>query len=580
MEFKNEYPLDYVRLDDPQENQKSQSKRRSRPLSSAEQQAVLQSQTYFWGASWTLELLSSLTSIVFLAAILVVLYMYNGKPMPDWSYGITLNSLVSVLSTVMKATMVLIVTESLSQLKWSWFSKGNKLSDLALLDAASRGPAGAFVALFRFVPRHLVTFGCLVLVIGAAIDPFIQQVMGIQERTMHAPGEASIQVCNSSLYTDYGKGAGPGENKVPLSTIGAIYSGIFQKESTSDKNVLMECPTGNCTFPPYQSLGFCSRCANITDSLTLTKHALSVPSMYTYSYQLSNGFSFNTALNMNYLLNSTAYYPLVSLDTTDLAVILNFTAITSSGYGVPPDASATECALYYCVKTYRGRVSGGLFTETVTSAAGTSNYSLSTSGKNIAITPDTCYVNGTRQINTNSAGCTYNVNWLSSLAMSNSVSPLLNGTGSLFVSNRPDWSSDTIEALYGTYGNYTEIKAVFNSLASSLSIHARSKVCDSTKSGVAWTTHPFVHVRWLWMIFPVVLVILSLLFLILTMIHTRRQHIWKSSPLVLLFSDLRVDSSESLKLDPTLKGMETTSRKLDVWLETSADGPRLKAVRS
>lgn len=145
--YKDEYPLSYVRLDDdlPQ-------KRKSRPLSSAEQQAVLES-TIFWGSSWTLEFISCLMSVIFLAAIIVVLYMYDGKPMPDWPYGITLNALVSVLSTVMKAAMVFIITEALSQLKWSWFSKGNKLSDLALLDAASRGPAGAFIALFRFVPR-------------------------------------------------------------------------------------------------------------------------------------------------------------------------------------------------------------------------------------------------------------------------------------------------------------------------------------------------------------------------------------------------------------------------------------------
>jgi hypothetical protein len=148
-QFKNEYPLTYVRLDDPPVTQTG----KTRPLSTAEQKAVLQSQSFFWGSSWTLEILSCLTSVVFLVAIIVVLYEYDGKPMPDWPYGITLNALVSVLSTAMKASMVFIVCEGLSQLKWSWFSSGNKLSDLALLDAASRGPAGAIIALLRFVPR-------------------------------------------------------------------------------------------------------------------------------------------------------------------------------------------------------------------------------------------------------------------------------------------------------------------------------------------------------------------------------------------------------------------------------------------
>ena len=141
--------LSYIPLDD----QPEPSAKRPRPLSSTEQ-VLLQSQTTgFWGASWTLEILGCLTSIGFLVAIIVVLRCYDGHPMPDWPYGITLNALISVLSTVMKATMTFVLTESLAQLKWSWFNAGNRLSDLALLDAASRGAMGAFVVLFRFIPR-------------------------------------------------------------------------------------------------------------------------------------------------------------------------------------------------------------------------------------------------------------------------------------------------------------------------------------------------------------------------------------------------------------------------------------------
>jgi len=142
--------LSYVRLDDtPEPSQQA----RQRPLSSAEQ-VFLQSQTQsFWGASWPLEILGCVTSFAFLVAIIVVLFYYDGRPMPQWPYGITLNALVSVLCTVMKATMAFILAESLAQLKWSWFRDGNKLSDLAVLDAASRGFIGAFVALFQFLPR-------------------------------------------------------------------------------------------------------------------------------------------------------------------------------------------------------------------------------------------------------------------------------------------------------------------------------------------------------------------------------------------------------------------------------------------
>ncbi|KAL5359479.1 hypothetical protein BJX96DRAFT_164468 [Aspergillus floccosus] len=572
------YRLSYVRLDD---TPAASEPRRQRPLSSAEQ-VLLQSQTRdFWGISWTLEILGCLTSIVFLVAIIAVLFYYDGRPMPQWPYGITLNALVSVLSTVMKATMAFILTESLAQLKWSWFRDGNRLSDLPLLDAASRGVMGAFVVLFRFLPRHLVTFGCLILVIAAATDPFVQQVIGIGMRSVHAPGHSSIQVCNASMYTDYGEGAGPGMNKVPLGTAGAIYSGIYQTQSPNSNAVLANCPTGNCTFAPYQSLGFCSRCNNITDSLRLSKKPQG-PRLTEYNYALPNGFSFTTAENMVYLMNATTGLDFVDLDAADLPLILNFTAISSAGYGTTA-ISATECALYFCIQTYEAVVRQGEFSETrkaVFTASNTSSSSMAVT-ENFALTPNVCYVNGTlreKPYTNSTEDCVYNVNWLSRLAMSNSLSPLLQGKGSLFISNRPSWKLETLEAVYGMYGNCTDIASMFETLASSLTLHARSKVCDATVTGVTWTVQSFVHVRWLWMILPGALVLLSSVFLFVTILHTRNQYIWKSSPLALLFSDVALDAPSPLKADPTLKGMEDTSRKMEVWLETSAEGVRLKAV--
>ncbi|KAL4807997.1 hypothetical protein BDV18DRAFT_167820 [Aspergillus unguis] len=567
------YRLSYVRLDDPPEPAKQP---RQRPLSSAEQ-VFLQSQTQpFWAASWTLEILGWLVSVGFLVAIIVVLLHYDGQPRPQWPYGITLNALVSVLSTVMKASMAFILTESLAQLKWSWFRGGNKLSDLALLDAASRGVLGAFVVLFRFLPRHLISFGCFVLVIAAATDPFVQQVIGVSERSVHAPGNSSIQVCNASTYNNYDEGAGPGLNEVPLGTAGAIYSGIYQSQSPNSDAVLASCPTGNCTFAPYQSLGFCSRCMNITDSLQVNK--TSFGTLTEYNYTLPNGFWFNTAANMVYLMNATTGRELINLPAADLPLILNFTAISSAGYGTT-EITATECALYYCVQTYGAAVRGGDFSETRTSVSTTSNGS-SSAVSDFVITPNVCYVNGTRHEKpyTDTDNCVYKVNWLSRLAMANSLMPLLEGEGSLFISNRPSWDPQTLKAVYGTQGNLTDIASVFKSLTSSLTLQARSKVCDATVQGTTWTEQSFVQVRWLWMILPGALVLLSGIFLFVTILHTRNQYIWKSSPLALLFSDLTVDAPSPIKPAPTLKGMEDTSSKMDVWLETTAEGVRLKAV--
>lgn len=341
----------------------------------------------------------------------------------------------------------------------------------------------------------------------------------------------------------------------------------------------MHCPTGNCTFETYQSLGICSRCANVTDSLKLTKSA-EVPSEPTYNYTLPNGFVFSTSKNNMSLMNSTANIPLVQLDTADSMPILNFTAISAAGYGMPPQVSATECALFFCVNTYEASVQQGKFSENRTAFYTSSNASSTSPVETFSLTPDVCYKNGTRLEKPleDTEDCTYNVNGFSQVAISNSLSPLLKGTGSLGVSNRPSWSPKPLRALYGETGNYTEVNSVFQSIATSLTINARSKICHENVDGISWTIQSFVQVRWKWMILPGALVLFSVIFLVVTIVHTRDQYIWKSSPLALLFSQLLVDEPLPLKSSPTLRDMENTSRNMEVLLETTSDGVRLKAV--
>ena len=152
--FKNDHKLSYLKVEDPLDSAPG-SPRASTPLTPNEEAFVRAQSSGFWGAGWSWEISSCVLAIGALVGIIVVLYVFDGQSTPDWPYGITLNALISVLVTIMKAAMAFPITEALSQLKWSWFNEGNKLSDLALLDAASRGAFGAFIVLFRFIPRYV-----------------------------------------------------------------------------------------------------------------------------------------------------------------------------------------------------------------------------------------------------------------------------------------------------------------------------------------------------------------------------------------------------------------------------------------
>lgn len=99
---------------------------------------------------WIWEFASWSVSAACIAAIIVILSLYNGRLLPEWPLGITLNAAVSVLSTIAHGAMLTPVTSCLSQLKWLWFSRRNHpLRDIAFFDDASRGPWGCLLLLWR-----------------------------------------------------------------------------------------------------------------------------------------------------------------------------------------------------------------------------------------------------------------------------------------------------------------------------------------------------------------------------------------------------------------------------------------------
>jgi hypothetical protein len=104
---------------------------------------------------WVFELLASIISAACLAGIVVTLAVHANHPLPSWPFGITINALVSVLSTISKSALLATVAAAISQQKWARLSNGaNPLSDLEMYDNASRGPWGSFLLLFRIGWRH------------------------------------------------------------------------------------------------------------------------------------------------------------------------------------------------------------------------------------------------------------------------------------------------------------------------------------------------------------------------------------------------------------------------------------------
>lgn len=115
---------------------------------------------------WLPEILCSVVSILSFISTVIVAHVYNGKNSQDLGLpdGLSLNGLISILSTINRAALMVPVGSVMSQELWLWLSskrrrKGHHalLGDLEKSDAASRGAWGSLVFLLRPNGRYLKT---------------------------------------------------------------------------------------------------------------------------------------------------------------------------------------------------------------------------------------------------------------------------------------------------------------------------------------------------------------------------------------------------------------------------------------
>lgn len=99
----------------------------------------------------------------------------QNKPQPEWASKITLNMVISLLTTLSWGFMMYVVASCISQLKWNYFTGRHRLFDFEVFDQASRGPMGAANFLAR-IPPSIASLGSLLTITALAISPFSQRV--------------------------------------------------------------------------------------------------------------------------------------------------------------------------------------------------------------------------------------------------------------------------------------------------------------------------------------------------------------------------------------------------------------------
>ncbi|KAK4195629.1 hypothetical protein QBC40DRAFT_18808 [Triangularia verruculosa] len=143
-----------------------------------------------WGAvrAWWQELASVLLSISCVLALVSILSSYDGRPLADWTLGVTLNTVIALLSTICRMAFIYPLAQALAQQRWNWYKRPRSFDDFRIFDDASRGPWGSLRLLVRMRGRPLSAVACLILVTSIATSTLTQSVVIYPSRPVALTG--------------------------------------------------------------------------------------------------------------------------------------------------------------------------------------------------------------------------------------------------------------------------------------------------------------------------------------------------------------------------------------------------------
>lgn len=313
----------------------------------------------------------------------------------------------------------------------------------------------------------------------------------------------------------------------------------------------------SCTWNSFSSLAICSKCLDITSSVEKTCNGSGC-----FASTLPGGPSLSS---FGGRINSSVTHISTNLDDIEASVV-RFSSFISKRMNDSDDVVAWECTLSYCVNTYSASVTDGDMKQ-ITEKTWRNNSASHSQGSDLIYNPPHSVINNTANAST------FKVANLAANAMNSFMSETFTGSGGIDSSSSGfAFSSDVIHALYNTK-NYP--KSIEN-LASSMTNNIRQQN-DSGSSpfeGVAYKTETYVHVRWAWFAYPATVFVLSLLYLLATIIESRNRDIpiWKSSTLALLLHGQSMQLSRFDRVPvSTLSEMTEIAKEVEIELMDHED---------
>jgi hypothetical protein len=340
--------------------------------------------------SWSWEIASLIFAIALLVAIIAVPAHYNDKVLKRWPYDISLNTIIAILSTFMRASMMLVVAELVGQMGWHSLRKPRPVSDLHHFDNASRGILGAIKLFWNVPPRLASIIAAIVIILSPAIAPFSQQAVKTVPCPREVSGSASLPISHHVPGTGLSDRLSAGQSEISSDMKGTMINGLVNPNG-KDTDVEATCASGNCTFAEnsqgvtHASVAMCSSCLDITEFIRLNvteKEGYATVVNYTlpnkqWFQPVGGNRILDTATgDVDWALGGvdSDFAEMTKRSITNLT-ILTFsqsacTNVSLAGANCPEDiftddlpeayrshnAVAITCALYPCLKHYHAQV--------------------------------------------------------------------------------------------------------------------------------------------------------------------------------------------------------------------------------
>jgi hypothetical protein len=214
--------------------------------------------------TWVCETVAMIFSIGCVVAIAFTVGYYNGDPIPSLPSGVTINALISVLSTAARAALFFVVSSSIGQLKWCWLvRRGRPLQDVQILDEASRGPLGAIRVLATWTGGPLASLGAVITICMIAFSPFLQQLVVYPAYEAERPllEATNPQAVNYTLLWDFAADGDQETRKVLASWFDEGLAYFLEVSMPATPSATCSRPA-TCTWENYRTVGWCSMCRN------------------------------------------------------------------------------------------------------------------------------------------------------------------------------------------------------------------------------------------------------------------------------------------------------------------------------